>query len=207
VYTTVNAIYHISTLVLLRQPTTDWPVLSARPSCRLLELLLAPVLPVLYTFVVFGARPGGALLGALGVSSVLHYVGSAEGRHQAPLRLTQAAPLPTHRDTSFFSFHFFSNWCRTVNGGRCRPLVCNAGHICRPLPYPSQHANHHPSYHVSSKHPVASSQHSSTRRSSYPITPHGRRHEDNDGRATMTDDERATTTAMTTTTAIRPRLR
>ncbi|KAH9059498.1 hypothetical protein EDB87DRAFT_1684577 [Lactarius vividus] len=88
VYTTVDAMYHVATLVgrvLLRQPAADWPSLSARPwtatsivdfwSFRWHQFFR-------HVFVVFGARPGGALLGqqgallgAFGVSAVLHYVG------------------------------------------------------------------------------------------------------------------------------------
>ncbi len=88
VYTTVDAMYHVATLigrVLLRQPAADWPALSARPwtatsiadfwSFRWHQFFR-------HTFVAFGARPGGALFGqsgalfgAFGVSAVLHYVG------------------------------------------------------------------------------------------------------------------------------------
>ena len=88
VYTTIDAMYHIATLfgrVVLRQPAADWPALSARPwmatsiadfwSFRWHQFFRQ-------TFVAFGARPGGALLGrpgaflgGFGVSSLLHYVG------------------------------------------------------------------------------------------------------------------------------------
>jgi len=81
VYTTVNEMYHISTLVdnvRLRQPLTDWPVLSASPwtvtsianfwSFRWHKYCW-------HLFIAFGARPGGALLGPFGVSFVLPYVG------------------------------------------------------------------------------------------------------------------------------------
>ncbi|KAN0128427.1 hypothetical protein V8E53_013816 [Lactarius tabidus] len=87
-YTTIEVIYHIATLggrVLLRQPAADWPALSARPwmatsiadfwSFRWHQCLR-------HIFVVFGARPGGALLGrlgamlgAFGVSAVIHHIG------------------------------------------------------------------------------------------------------------------------------------
>lgn len=88
IYTTVDAMYHLSTLVgrvLLRQPATHWPALSARPwmatsitdfwSFRWHQFFRN-------TFVAFGARPGGALFGkpgalfgAFGVSALIHYVG------------------------------------------------------------------------------------------------------------------------------------
>ncbi len=88
VYTSMDAIYHMATLVgrvLLRQPAEDWPALSARPwtatsiadfwGFRWHQFFR-------YIFVVFGARPGGALLGqpgallgAFGVSALMHYVG------------------------------------------------------------------------------------------------------------------------------------
>ena len=87
-YTTIEVMYHISTLVgrvLLRQPAADWPALSARPwtatsiadfwSFRWHQCLR-------HLFIVFGARPGGALLGrpgallgAFGVSAVMHHIG------------------------------------------------------------------------------------------------------------------------------------
>ena len=88
VYTTVDAYYHIVTLVgrvLLRQPATDWPALSARPwmatsivdfwGFRWHQFFR-------HTFVTFGARPGGALLGRVGVvlggfgvSALVHCIG------------------------------------------------------------------------------------------------------------------------------------
>jgi hypothetical protein len=87
-YTAIEVIYHIATLVgrvFLRQPAADWPVLTARPwmatsiadfwSFRWHQTLR-------HIFTVFGARPGGALLGrpgallgAFGVSAVLHHIG------------------------------------------------------------------------------------------------------------------------------------
>jgi len=79
--------------VLLRQPGADRPALSAR-------LWTATSIAVLwsfrwqqffrYTFVAFGARPGGALLGrpgaplgVFGVSGVLNYVDVWRGRSSA----------------------------------------------------------------------------------------------------------------------------
>ncbi|KAH9059500.1 hypothetical protein EDB87DRAFT_759986 [Lactarius vividus] len=87
-YTSIDVIYHIATLigrVLFRQPAADWPALSARPwtatsivdfwSFRWHQFFR-------HVFVVFGARPGGALFGqpgalfgAFGISAVLHYFG------------------------------------------------------------------------------------------------------------------------------------
>ena len=88
VYTTVDAMYHFATIVgrvLLRQPATDWPALSARPW---MATSIADFWSFRWhqffrnTFITFGARPGGALLGqpgalfgAFGVSAILHYVG------------------------------------------------------------------------------------------------------------------------------------
>ena len=88
VYAGMDIVYHIATLigrVLLRQPATDWPALSAHPwkatsivdfwGFRWHQFYR-------HTFVTFGARPGGALLGragavlgAFGVSIVLHCLG------------------------------------------------------------------------------------------------------------------------------------
>jgi len=87
-YTALEVMYHIASLVgrvLLRQSAADWPALSARPwtatsiadfwSFRWHQCLRR-------IFVVFGARSGGALLGrpgallgAFGVSAVLHHIG------------------------------------------------------------------------------------------------------------------------------------
>ncbi|KAI9445222.1 hypothetical protein H4582DRAFT_1914079 [Lactarius indigo] len=87
-YTNIDMMYHIASLVgrgLLRQPAADWPAVSARPwtatsiadfwSFRWHQFLR-------HTFIKFGARPGGALfgrpgalLGAFGLSALLHYVG------------------------------------------------------------------------------------------------------------------------------------
>ncbi|KAH9022942.1 hypothetical protein EDB85DRAFT_2119593 [Lactarius pseudohatsudake] len=87
-YTNIDMMYHIASLVgrgLLRQPAADWPAVSARPwtatsiadfwSFRWHQFLR-------HTLIKFGARPGGALfgrpgalLGAFGISAVLHYVG------------------------------------------------------------------------------------------------------------------------------------
>jgi len=88
VYTTVDAMYHTSTLIgriVLRQPAWQWPPLSDHPwmstsitdfwSFRWHQFFR-------HTFVVFGARPGGALLGRLGalvgaftLSGVIHDLG------------------------------------------------------------------------------------------------------------------------------------
>ena len=88
VYTTVDAMYHAATLVgrvVLRQPAWQWPPLSDRPwastsitdfwSFRWHQFFR-------HLFVVFGARPGGALLGRPGaligaftVSAVMHDLG------------------------------------------------------------------------------------------------------------------------------------
>jgi hypothetical protein len=88
VYTTVDAMYHVATLfgrVVLRQPAADWPALSARPwmATSIVDFwAFRWHQSFRHTFVAFGARPGGALLGrpgaflgGFGVSSVLHYVG------------------------------------------------------------------------------------------------------------------------------------
>jgi len=90
-YTSIDAVFHMTTLVgrvLLRQPATDWPALSARPwmatsitdfwSFRWHQ-------SARHTFISWGARPGarpggallgrpGALLGAFAISAVIHYV-------------------------------------------------------------------------------------------------------------------------------------
>lgn len=88
IYTTVDALYHIATLIgriLLRQPAWRWPPLSDRPwtatsitefwSFRWHQFSR-------HVFVVFGSQPGGALLGkpgalvgAFAVSGVMHDVG------------------------------------------------------------------------------------------------------------------------------------
>ena len=88
VYTSVDAMYHMATLVgrvLLRQPAADWPALSARPwaATSIIEFWSFRWHQFFrHTFVVYGARPGGALLGNTGalfggfmVSAVIHYVG------------------------------------------------------------------------------------------------------------------------------------
>jgi len=88
VYTNIDVVYHIATLVgrvLLRQPATDWPAVSARPwtATSIADFWSARWHQILrHLFIAFGARPGGALLGrpgallgAFGVSAVLHYVG------------------------------------------------------------------------------------------------------------------------------------
>ncbi|KAH9958220.1 hypothetical protein BC827DRAFT_1136615 [Russula dissimulans] len=88
VYTTVDVMYHLATLVgrlVLRQPAWQWPPLSNRPwtatsitdfwSFRWHQFFR-------HTFIVFGARPGGAMLGrpgalfgAFAVSAVVHDFG------------------------------------------------------------------------------------------------------------------------------------
>ncbi|KAH9997355.1 hypothetical protein BJV77DRAFT_1059170 [Russula vinacea] len=88
VYTTVDALYHLATLIgriLLRQPAWRWPPLSDRPwtatsitefwSFRWHQFFR-------HVFIVFGSQPGGALLGrpgalvgAFAVSGVMHDVG------------------------------------------------------------------------------------------------------------------------------------
>jgi len=88
VYTTVDAMYHFATLVgrlILRQAAWQWPPLSNRPwmatsitefwSFRWHQFFR-------HLFVVFGGRPGGALLGrpgaligAFAVSGVMHDLG------------------------------------------------------------------------------------------------------------------------------------
>ncbi|KAI0302795.1 hypothetical protein B0F90DRAFT_1809736 [Multifurca ochricompacta] len=81
VYTTVDAMYHLATLigrVVLRQPASQWPSLSDRPwmstsitqfwSFRWHQFFR-------HIFVVFGARPGGKLLGQPGALIVIHDLG------------------------------------------------------------------------------------------------------------------------------------
>jgi hypothetical protein len=88
VYTNVDLLYHFATLigrVILRQPAWQWPPLSDRP-------WMATSIADFWghrwhqffrrVFVVYGARPGGAimgrpgaLLGAFGVSAVIHDLG------------------------------------------------------------------------------------------------------------------------------------
>jgi|SRR6266478_2522626 len=88
VYTIVDVLYHTATLIgriLLRQSAWQWPPLSNRPwtstsitdfwSCRWHQIFR-------HVFVVFGLRPGaallgrpGALVGAFTVSAVLHDLG------------------------------------------------------------------------------------------------------------------------------------
>ena len=88
VYSSVDMYYHTASLVgrlVLRQPAWQWPPLSDRPwmatsiadfwGFRWHQLFR-------HVFVVFGARPGsallgrpGALLGAFGVSAVVHDLG------------------------------------------------------------------------------------------------------------------------------------
>ncbi|KAI0302801.1 hypothetical protein B0F90DRAFT_1627170 [Multifurca ochricompacta] len=88
IYTTIDASYHFATLigrVVLRQSAWQWPPLSDRPwvatsitqfwSFRWHQFFR-------HIFVVFGARPGGkllghpgALMGAFVVSGYMHYIG------------------------------------------------------------------------------------------------------------------------------------
>jgi Membrane bound O-acyl transferase family len=88
VYTVFDAYYHFATLigrVLLRQPDWAWPPLSDRPwmSTSIVEFWSFRWHQFLrQVFVVYGARPGGALLGKPGacigafvVSGVLHDFG------------------------------------------------------------------------------------------------------------------------------------
>ncbi|KAI0295338.1 hypothetical protein B0F90DRAFT_1939935 [Multifurca ochricompacta] len=87
-YTMVDSIYHIATLVgriFLRQPASQWPPLFHRPwmstsihefwSVRWHQLFRR-------VFIIFGARPGGtllgrysALMGGFTVSALLHHIG------------------------------------------------------------------------------------------------------------------------------------
>ena len=88
VYTSVDIMYHLATFVgrvLLRQPATDWPAISVRP------WMATSIVDFWgfrwhqfyrHTFVTFGARPGGvllgragAVLGAFGVSAIVHCIG------------------------------------------------------------------------------------------------------------------------------------
>jgi hypothetical protein len=88
VYTTVDAMYHFATLigrVILRQPDWAWPPLSDRPwtSTSITEFWSFRWHQFFrHMFVVYGARPGGALLGKPGacigafvVSGILHDLG------------------------------------------------------------------------------------------------------------------------------------
>jgi len=87
-YSIVDSLYHIATLigrVLFRQPASEWPRLSHRPwlatsvrefwSFRWHQFFR-------HFFVVFGARPGGALfglpgavMGAFTMSALIHHLG------------------------------------------------------------------------------------------------------------------------------------
>jgi Membrane bound O-acyl transferase family len=72
VYTTVDAMYHFATLigrVILRQPDWAWPPLSDRPwtSTSITEFWSFRWHQFFrHMFVVYGARPGGALMGKPG---------------------------------------------------------------------------------------------------------------------------------------------
>ncbi|KAI0256027.1 hypothetical protein BJV78DRAFT_1150871 [Lactifluus subvellereus] len=87
-YATVDTVYHIATLIgriLFRQPASQWPPLMHRPwmSTSIREFWSYRWHQALrHYFIVFGARPCGALLGlpgaimgAFGVSAVLHHLG------------------------------------------------------------------------------------------------------------------------------------
>jgi hypothetical protein len=88
IYTTVDALYHIATLIgriLLRQPAWHWPPLSDRPwtSTSITEFWSFRWHQFFrHVFVEFGVLPGaalfgrpGALVGAFVVSGVMHDVG------------------------------------------------------------------------------------------------------------------------------------
>jgi Membrane bound O-acyl transferase family len=88
VYASVDAPYHVATLIgriVFRQPASHWPPFMRRPwmSTSLREFWSYRWHQALrHVFTVFGARPGGALLGlpgavmgAFGVSAVLHHIG------------------------------------------------------------------------------------------------------------------------------------
>ena len=88
VYTSVDAIYLIATLIgrlVFRQSASQWPPFMRRPwmSTSIREFWSYRWHQALrHFFIVFGARPGGALLGAPGavmgafaVSAVLHHLG------------------------------------------------------------------------------------------------------------------------------------
>ncbi|KAH9954276.1 hypothetical protein BC827DRAFT_1143989 [Russula dissimulans] len=87
-YTMVDSLYHIATLIgriLLRQPAAEWPRLSHRPwlSTSLREFWSFRWHQFFrHFFVVFGARPAGALfglpgavMGAFATSGLIHYLG------------------------------------------------------------------------------------------------------------------------------------
>ena len=88
VYTGMDVTYYVAMLVgrgLLRQPATDWPELFARPwrATSIMDFWGFHWHQFYrHALVTFGARPGGALLGragavlgAFGVSAVLHCLG------------------------------------------------------------------------------------------------------------------------------------
>ena len=87
-YALVDSLYHISTLIgrtVLHQPASAWPRLFHRPwmSTSVQEFWSFRWHQIVrHLFIVFGARPGGALfgkpgavMGAFAVSSILHHVG------------------------------------------------------------------------------------------------------------------------------------
>jgi len=88
IYTSVDATYHFATLVgrlILRQPAWQWPPLFDRPwaATSITDLWSFRWHQTFrHNFIVFGARPGGALLGrpgalvgAFAVSAALHSLG------------------------------------------------------------------------------------------------------------------------------------
>ena len=88
IYAGIEVTYHIATLVgrvLFQQPAADWPACSARPwmATSIADFWSARWHQSLrHILVVFGARPAGvlfgrpgALLGAFGLSAVLHWIG------------------------------------------------------------------------------------------------------------------------------------
>jgi len=87
VYTNVDLLYHVATLigrVVLRHPAWQCPPLSNRPWTSHRSRISGVSAGTRFsdTFVVYDARPGGALLGqpgallsAFGVSAVMHDLG------------------------------------------------------------------------------------------------------------------------------------
>ncbi|KAH9965542.1 hypothetical protein BGW80DRAFT_1344777 [Lactifluus volemus] len=87
IYTTVDGLYHFATIIgrFLRQPEWAWPPLSDRPwtSTSIIEFWSFRWHQFFrHMFVVYGARPGGALfgkpgacIGAFAVSAALHDLG------------------------------------------------------------------------------------------------------------------------------------
>jgi hypothetical protein len=88
VYTNVDLLYHVATLigrVVLRHPAWQWPPLSNRPwtSTSITDFWIFCWHQVFrHMFVIYGTRPGGALLGQpgallseFGVFAVMHDLG------------------------------------------------------------------------------------------------------------------------------------